>query len=262
MNLAHSKVLTKVEYGSRYQGVSDEHSDHDYMFVVLQDPESFVFSKTNVAKQRDENKYFTPQKFLDVVLNGSYDGLVMLSAQMSQQSESLFNKEVLNVFNRQKIVNEYYLNVKPQLMMSLCGQFNNFYQKYKNNQRLSAKKLLHVVLCYTRAKYVNATFTKDNKELGKVTLKDVVQLSTNANDQYVQFFVNHKRYEDFNKLANEFKLEFNNNLSDYLTQLDDEMREFYNQYKSQKRNHFKYTQKLKKDLAQFVLSQYAKGMNL
>ena len=262
MNLAHSKVLTKVEYGSQYQGVSDKHSDHDYMYVVLQDVESFVFSKTNVAKQKDENKYFTPQKFLDVVLNGSYDGLVMLSAQMSQQSESLFNKEVLNVFNRQKVVNEYYLNVKPQLMMSLCGQFNNFYQKYKNNQRLSAKKLLHVVLCYTRAKYVNTTFTNDNKELGKVALKDVVQLSTNPSDQFVQFFVKHKRRDNFDELANEFKDEFNNDLFNYLKQLDDEMREFYNQYKSQKRNHFKYTQKLKKDLAQFVLSQYAKEMNL
>lgn len=83
MDLNHSKVLTKVEYGSHYQGTSDEYSDHDYMYVVLQDVESFLFSKTNVAKQKNEDKYFTPQKFLDVVLNGSYDGLVMLSAQMS-----------------------------------------------------------------------------------------------------------------------------------------------------------------------------------
>lgn len=99
MNLAHSKLLTKVEYGSQYQGVSDEHSDHDYMYIVLQDVESFVFFKTNVAKQKNEDKYFTPQKFLDVVLNGSYDGLVMLSAQLSQQSESSFNKEVLSLFH-------------------------------------------------------------------------------------------------------------------------------------------------------------------
>mgnify|MGYP006916634850 FL=1 len=262
MDLKHSKVLTRVEYGSVYQGVSDEHSDHDYMYVVLQDVESFVFSKTNVAKQKNEDKYFTPQKFLDVVLNGSYDGLVMLSAQISQQSESSFNKKVLNVFNRQKVVNEYYLNVKPQLMMSLCGQFNNFYQKYKNNRRLSAKKLLHVVLCFTRAKYIDKTFTENNKNLGNVALKNVVQLSTNPNDQFVQFFVKHKRYEDFDKLANEFKDEFNNDLVDYLDHLDKEMREFYNQYKSQKRNHFKYNQKLKKDLARFILSQYAKEMNL
>ena len=259
MNLKHSKVLTKVEYGSQYQGVSDEHSDHDYMYIVLQDVESFVFSKTNVAKQKNEDKYFTPQKFLDVVLNGSYDGLVMLSAQLSQQSESSFNKEVLNVFNRQKVVNDYYLAVKPKLMMSLCGQFNNFYQKYKNRQQLSAKKLLHMVLCYTRSMYFNDMFKTQTRY---ASLEDVVKLSTNVTDPYVQFFVKHKRYENFDKLANEFKNEFNDDLSNYLDQMDRDMKEFYEQYKTKKMKKFKYEQTLKQKLSHFVLSQYAKELNL
>lgn len=259
MNLAHSKLLTKVEYGSQYQGVNDEYSDHDYMFVVLQDIESFMFSKTDVAKEKNENKYFTPQKFVSVVLNGSYDGLVMLSAQLSQQSDSLFNKEVLSLFNEQKIVDDYYLTVKPKLMMSLCGQFNNFYQKYKNKQQLSAKKLLHMVLCYTRAMYFNNMFETQTRY---ASLEDVVKLSTNVTDPYVQFFVKHKRYENFDKLANEFKNEFNDDLSNYLDQMDRDMKEFYEQYKTKKMKKFKYEQTLKQKLSHFVLSQYAKELNL
>lgn len=34
MTIEHSRVLYRADYGSRFQGGHDAHSDHDYVYIM------------------------------------------------------------------------------------------------------------------------------------------------------------------------------------------------------------------------------------
>jgi len=247
MNLEQCKVLSKAEYGSRFQHLDDDQSDHDYMFLVLEPMKDMVFKNNDKgACEKDENKYFNLSKFYKIVMNGSYDGLIMLAAQYSNyyQHKSYINTLIYNFFNNEDVLNNYYESIKKSLILSLCGEA---YKMKLNN----AKSILNIFSLFSRACYFNDDQYKD------VALNDVVKQSTYyKNKDMIQWLRLHKRINSFEQLSGQFTNEFNEELGQILDVMREKMNQFYFSFKDEKSLHFKYSEQLKDDLTNFLLNQY------
>lgn len=247
MNLEQCKVLSKAEYGSRFQHLDDDQSDHDYIFLVLEPMKDMVFTNNyKGACEKDENKYFNLSKFYKIVMNGSYDGLIMLAAQYSNyyQYKSYIDTLIYHFFNNKDVLNNYYDSIKKSLILSLCGQA----YKMKLND---AKSILNIFALFSRACYFN------DDQYKNVALNDVVKQSTYCkNKDMTQWLRLHKRINSFEQLSSQFKNEFNEDLDQTLDVMHEQMNQFYFSFKDEKSLHFKYSEQFKDELTNFSLNQY------
>lgn len=253
MNLDQTTLISEVEYGSRFQGLHDIHSDSDRMGIVMLNKKDFVFGVKKEAAERNQNKYFTLPKFTSIILKGSYDSLIMLSSQFVQSKHDDLNY-VLDLFSDKVVFDQYCdLNLK-QLVLSQCGEFNKLTKGQNRFNELNGKQILKLHVNKTRALFFDQKqYLNDN-----VSLNNVIQMSSSTQhfDRKTQFFVNHKRENSFKQLSNAYKNEFDENLNEYLLECKTILDELYNKYKSHKIVEFQYEKEFKSRVVQFMINYY------
>lgn len=69
MNLEKSFLLSTIEFGSTYQGTSDEYSDKDYMSLVVQPLSDTIFRNSEKSsKHTEESRYYSVERFISLIL--------------------------------------------------------------------------------------------------------------------------------------------------------------------------------------------------
>ena len=69
MNLEKCVLLSKIEFGNTYQGTADEHSDRDYMSLVVQPLSDTVFRNSEKSsKHTEESRYYAVERFISLIL--------------------------------------------------------------------------------------------------------------------------------------------------------------------------------------------------
>lgn len=92
MTIEHSRVLYQADYGSRFQGGHDAHSDHDYVYIMKDNLKDALFKnsdnavvKTTKGNVKDDATYYSLTKFVKLLdTNGGKDFMIMLCALMKQ----------------------------------------------------------------------------------------------------------------------------------------------------------------------------------
>ncbi len=137
MNLSSCEIISKVEFGSTFQGTSDEQSDRDYMSLVIQPLEETVFRKTEKAtKHINNDRYYAVERFVSLVMKGSFDNVLLLTAQLKQAKPTSFNQLVLSDFYDDYIFNIYMWAHIEKYTFSLIGRLNKLKDCCKNGKEM------------------------------------------------------------------------------------------------------------------------------
>ncbi|QEM41290.1 hypothetical protein CPT_Maine_041 [Staphylococcus phage Maine] len=152
MNLEKSFLLSTIEFGSTYQGTSDEHSDKDYMSLVVQPLSDTIFRNNEKASKHTEvSRYYAVERFISLVLKSGFDNVLNLCAQLEQAKNTRFNKTVLDLFYDDFIFLTYVrANFKP-IAYSVIGNINNILKKGE----LTGKDLVKFYTFYNHLEYYN-----------------------------------------------------------------------------------------------------------
>lgn len=92
MTIEHARVLYRADYGSRFQGGHDTHSDHDYIYIMKDNLKDALFKnsdnavvKSSKGNVNDDATYYSLTKFVKLLdTNGGKDFMIMLCALMKQ----------------------------------------------------------------------------------------------------------------------------------------------------------------------------------
>lgn len=152
MNLEKSFLLSTIEFGSTYQGTSDEYSDKDYMSLVVQPLSDTIFRNNEKASKHTEvSRYYAVERFISLVLKSSFDSVLNLCAQLEQAKNTRFNKTVLDLFYDDFIFLTYVrANFKP-ITYSVIGNINSILKK----EELTGKDLVKFYTFYNHLEYYN-----------------------------------------------------------------------------------------------------------
>lgn len=152
MNLEKSFLLSTIEFGSTYQGTSDEYSDKDYMSLVVQPLSDTIFRNNEKASKHTEvSRYYAVERFISLILKSGFDNVLNLCAQLEQAKNTRFNKTVLDLFYDDFIFLTYVrANFKP-ITYSVIGNINNILKK----EELTGKDLVKFYTFYNHLEYYN-----------------------------------------------------------------------------------------------------------
>lgn len=152
MNLEKSFLLSTIEFGSTYQGTSDEYSDKDYMSLVVQPLSDTIFRNSEKASKHTEvSRYYAVERFISLILKSGFDNVLNLCAQLEQAKNTRFNKTVLDLFYDDFIFLTYVrANFKP-ITYSVIGNINNILKK----EELTGKDLVKFYTFYNHLEYYN-----------------------------------------------------------------------------------------------------------
>lgn len=244
--------ISTVEIGSTSQGLSDNYSDKDHMTLFNLTSEQLVFQNNKMHSAADANdgqhRYYTPQFFYKMITQKGLDGLIILSAQLNQASQTDFNKVALKSFDDEKFVRRYMLSINKNVVMSLNGLFYNNYKKYLKSQEINGKMLVDIASAMSRLKY----FYELDCLKGDYNIYSIIVDSTRY-DGYVEKFMPYKRETNQNKLNDVVKDITGKNVDEFLRDANNETHKIINEAKSWK-NHSRDFDKLKKDFSKFILN--------
>ena len=197
MDLSKCKVLSEVEYGSTFQGLADEESDLDKLFLVVQPFKDSIFKDTKNAQIVNEgNRYYSLEKFTSFLLNGSHDSFLLLAAQLKQADSCLFNQKVLKpLFFDKDGFNLLYQANRKKLCFSLVGEMNKLFNK--KNFKFNGKELLKVINTLNKLEYFleKETLTLD-EFVNHLNFKESLELMSYKRLEYKDL----KEKINFNKL--------------------------------------------------------------
>lgn len=197
MDLSKCKILSEVEYGSTFQGLADEESDLDKLFLVVQPFKDSIFKDTKNAQIVNEgNRYYSLEKFTSFLLNGSHDSFLLLAAQLKQADSCLFNQKVLKpLFFDKGGFNLLYQANRKKLCFSLVGEMNKLFNK--KNFKFNGKELLKVINTLNKLEYFleKETLTLD-EFVNHLNFKESLELMSYKRLEYKDL----KEKINFNKL--------------------------------------------------------------
>ena len=238
MDLSKCKVLSEVEYGSTFQGLADEESDLDKLFLVVQPFKDSIFKDTKNAQIVNEgNRYYSLEKFTSFLLNGSHDSFLLLAAQLKQADSCLFNQKVLKpLFFDKDGFNLLYQANRKKLCFSLVGEMNKLFNK--KNFKFNGKELLKVINTLNKLEYF----------LEKETLT-------------LDEFVNHLNFKESLELMSYKRLEYKDlkekiNFNEILLKERFETLVFNLKSKNWDYNEFKLENELKNKVVEFLVNEY------
>lgn len=238
MDLSKCKVLSEVEYGSTFQGLADEESDLDKLFLVIQPFKDSIFKDTKNAQIVNEgNRYYSLEKFTSFLLNGSHDSFLLLAAQLKQADSCLFNQKVLKpLFFDKDGFNLLYQANRKKLCFSLVGEMNKLFNK--KNFKFNGKELLKVINTLNKLEYF----------LEKETLT-------------LDEFVNHLNFKESLELMSYKRLEYKDlkekiNFNEILLKERFETLVFNLKSKNWDYNEFKLENELKSKIIEFLVNEY------
>ena len=238
MDLSKCKVLSEVEYGSTFQGLADEESDLDKLFLVVQPFKDSIFKDTKNAQIVNEgNRYYSLEKFTSFLLNGSHDSFLLLAAQLKQADSCLFNQKVLKpLFFDKDGFNLLYQANRKKLCFSLVGEMNKLFNK--KNFKFNGKELLKVINTLNKLEYF----------LEKETLT-------------LDEFVNHLNFKESLELMSYKRLEYKDlkekiNFNEILLKERFETLVFNLKSKNWDYNEFKLENELKSKIIEFLVNEY------
>lgn len=183
MNLERSFVLSTIEFGSTYQGTSDEYSDKDYMSLVVQPLSDTIFRNNEKAsKHTEESRYYAVERFISLILKSGFDNVLNLCAQLEQAKNTAFNTQVLSLFYDDVIFTSYIKANFKTIAYSVIGNINNVLKK----ENLSGKDLVRFYTFYSHLEYYNCLL--DDLDSVKVSHTDFAKV------KYIpKEIINHKR---------------------------------------------------------------------
>lgn len=238
MDLSKCKVLSEVEYGSTFQGLADEESDLDKLFLVIQPFKDSIFKDTKNAQIVNEgNRYYSLEKFTSFLLNGSHDSFLLLAAQLKQADSCLFNQQVLKpLFFDKGGFNLLYQANRKKLCFSLVGEMNKLFNK--KNFKFNGKELLKVINTLNKLEYF----------LEKETLT-------------LDEFVNHLNFKESLELMPYKRLEYKDlkekiNFNEILLKERFETLVFNLKSKNWEHNEFMLENELKNKVVEFLVNEY------
>lgn len=240
MDLSKCKVLSEVEYGSTFQGLADEESDLDKLFLVIQPFKDSIFKDTKNAQIVNEgNRYYSLEKFTSFLLNGSHDSFLLLAAQLKQADSCLFNQKVLKpLFFDKDGFNLLYQANRKKLCFSLVGEMNKLFNK--KNFKFNGKELLKVINTLNKLEY----FLEKEKET--LTLDE---------------FVNHLNFKESLELMSYKRLEYKDlkekiNFNKLLLKERFETLVFNLKSKNWEHGEFMLENELKNKVVEFLVNEY------
>ena len=255
MNLENTKVLTTVEYGSTYQGLSDAHSDKDIMNIVLQPFEDTVFGDIRKGSHHnaDNDRFYSAERFVNLLLRGSSDNLLVLCAQLEQAKDSEYNQKVLRVFyERDDAFDELVKANLRTYMMSLKGQLYKIIKR-NSTQGFTGKDLLKEVVFMNRLNHVIAL--KEGRLSKPVTYDTLIKDSTLGVDNQIHYniatFLPLKRmeYDQLKRYIDVQQYIADRNKWFKIMEAKVEQLDFQD-------DKFKYEYELKSDLVQYLVEKY------
>lgn len=171
MNLEKCVLLSKIEFGSTYQGTADEHSDRDYMSLVVQPLSDTVFRNSEKSsKHTEESRYYAVERFINLILKSGFDNVLNLCAQLEQAKNTRFNKEVLDLFYDELVFMTYVRANFKTLAYSVMGNINSILKK----QELTGKDLVKFYTFYNHLNYYNELL--DDLDNLQVSYKDFAKV--------------------------------------------------------------------------------------
>ncbi|ARM69311.1 hypothetical protein vBSauS24_167 [Staphylococcus phage vB_Sau_S24] len=171
MNLEKCVLLSKIEFGSTYQGTSDEHSDRDYMSLVVQPLSDTVFRNNEKSSKHTEvSRYYAVERFISLILKSGFDNVLNLCAQLEQAKNTRFNKEVLDLFYDDFVFLTYVRANFKTLAYSVMGNINSILKK----KELTGKDLVKFYTFYNHLEYYNELL--DDLDNLQVSYKDFAKV--------------------------------------------------------------------------------------
>ncbi|WRW34295.1 nucleotidyltransferase [Staphylococcus phage CF7] len=152
MNLEKSFLLSTIEFGSTYQGTSDEYSDKDYMSLVVQPLSDTIFRNSEKASKHTEvSRYYAVERFISLILKSGFDNVLNLCAQLEQAENTRFNKTVLDLFYDDFIFLTYVRANFKTIAYSVIGNINSILKR----EELTGKDLVKFYTFYNHLEYYN-----------------------------------------------------------------------------------------------------------
>lgn len=152
MNLEKSFLLSTIEFGSTYQGTSDEYSDKDYMSLVVQPLSDTIFRNSEKASKHTEvSRYYAVERFISLILKSGFDNVLNLCAQLEQAKNTRFNKTVLDLFYDDFIFLTYVRANFKTISYSVIGNINSILKR----EELTGKDLVKFYTFYNHLEYYN-----------------------------------------------------------------------------------------------------------
>lgn len=213
--MKESRVVSKYDFGSTYQGTDDEESDKDMLYIYLSQIEDFLFNKNKEGSKHYDSldarvmplhqMYYLIQKY-------SVDSYLILNAQLEKGDVELNESVFKEFYNTEK----YNNLVKQNLYKTVKSVYGNLRRMSNeiNNKGMTGKIMVKMLT------FLEVFYKLEGKEdvrydtLSKVTTRfknDVVPLKRYTEEDLRNVeFSNIKYFK--NKGINEFE-----DLEEYIT---------------------------------------------
>ena len=141
MNLENCELLTHFEFGSTYQGTSDSQSDKDICNIVYQPLQDTIFrnSEKSGSKHKNEQRYYSLERFITIVLKGSFDSALLFSALLNDNKltsqyliTSIFHSN--DYLTKRKVFDTYIKANIKSYAYSLIGNMNTVNKSNKTGK--------------------------------------------------------------------------------------------------------------------------------
>ena len=253
MNLKETKHLTTVEYGSGFQQLADSESDVDKLNLVLQPFRNTVFKNVQEGSHHDKNndRFYSVERFVNLVLRGNSDGLLLLSAQLTQARNKEVNLHALRTFyDHPDAFGELLVSRQRAYVRSLLGELSK-YLKTNETSDVTGKTWLKEVATVHKLLYAKAVVEGEKQY---PTFKNYVEESQNTcRLMSVQDILPHKRksYEELKEVPEYQRyLEQDRPMVKKLATRSSKGFDFANQFHNRP---FKYEDELVENLMQFLI---------
>lgn len=176
MNLEKCKVLTTADFGSTFQGLADEYSDVDEFSVVLQPLESSIFGNINDGvKHVDEHRHYALERFVTLVMKGSFDSVLLLVSQLVNCRHSTLNQSVFDVFYKDDdAFHNYVMSRQRRYGSSVMGVMNQAKKQQDTKHDEYGKVMVKKVAFMNRLyHFLNALSTEEKFDFEHFVKPDV-----------------------------------------------------------------------------------------
>lgn len=211
MNLEKCRLLTTADFGSTFQGLADEYSDVDEFSVVLQPLESSIFGNIkDGSKHVDDHRYYALERFVTLVMKGSFDSVLLLVSQLVNCRHSTLNQAVFDVFYKDDdAFHNYVMSRQRRYASSVMGVMNQAKKQQDTKHNEYGKVMVKKVAFMNRLYHFLDTLSVGEKFDFEHFVKPDVPLSMLHVDDVLPFkrYTYNEWFSDDNTVSLYYKIE-------------------------------------------------------
>ena len=211
MNLEKCRLLTTADFGSTFQGLADEYSDVDEFSVVLQPLESSIFGNIkDGSKHVDDHRYYALERFVTLVMKGSFDSVLLLVSQLVNCRHSTLNQAVFDVFYKDDdAFHNYVMSRQRRYASSVMGVMNQAKKQQDTKHNEYGKVMVKKVALMNRLYHFLDTLSVGEKFDFEHFVKPDVPLSMLHVDDVLPFkrYTYNEWFSDDNTVSLYYKIE-------------------------------------------------------